>query len=198
MVRIDGVAAVVGGAAPGPTTIVIWRSDVALRARLALLRSSSLEVALGPVPNAVLSASLSELLGEALIALEARRLNLEAPSEDERAAERERLLTSAGPDARSLLRTLGVGERELTTWIERRAIVSAFLAANLEGTLDVSDMELERLFRSEPHPYQGEPFVDARDRFAAWLTRERTESAVRRWVDTLAQRTPHRLFARYP
>lgn len=198
VVRIDGVAAVVGGAAPGPTTIVIWRSDVALRARLALLRSRSLAVALGPVPSAVLSASLSELLGEGLIALEARRLNLEAPSEEEREAERERLLAAAGPDVRTLLRTLGVGERELTHWIERRAIVSAFLAANLEGTLDVSDMELERLFRAEPHPYQGEPFAAARDRFARWLERQRTEAAVRRWVDTLAQRTPHRVFARYP
>jgi hypothetical protein len=197
-VRVDGLAAVVGGAAPSAATISILRSDVELRARLALLASSSLRVALGPLPSGVLAASLAELIGEALIALEAKRLNLDAPGADTRAAERARLIAGAGPDAPLLLRQLGVSERELAAWIDRRARVSGFLAANLEGTLDVSTMELERLFRSEAHPYQGEPFEEARERFSQWLARERMQAAVRRWVDTLAQRTAHRVLARYP
>lgn len=197
-VRLDGIAAVVGAAAPGAETIQLLRSDVELRARLAILRDSSLDVALAPLPSGVLSASLAELLGEALIALEAQRLNLEPPSAQARAEERARLLQSAGPEAPDLLTRLGVSERELATWAERRAVVSGFLAANLEGTLDVSNMELERLFRSESHPYQGETFEEARERFSIWLGRERMQRAVRRWVDTLTQRTPHRVLARYP
>src|SRR5690606_3833545 len=43
-VRLDGVAAVVGAEAPGPSTVLLLRSDVELRARLALLRSGSLEL----------------------------------------------------------------------------------------------------------------------------------------------------------
>jgi hypothetical protein len=197
-VRLDGIAAVIGGAAPGPETLQLLRSDVELRARLAILRDSSIEVALGPLASGVLSASLAELLGEGLIALEARRLNLEPPSPQARAEERSRLVEAAGPAAPELLSRLGVSEREISTWAERRAVVSGFLAANLEGTLDVSNMELERLFRSEPHPYQGETFEGARERFSAWLARERMQRAVRRWVETLTQRTPHRVLARYP
>lgn len=196
--RIDGIAAVIGAAAPGPQTITILRSDVELRARLALLAHSSLDVALGPLPSGVLTASLAELVGEALIAQEASRLNLESPSAEARVEERARLIDSVGPDARELLKRLQVSDRELATWVERRAVVSGFLAANLEGALDVSNMELARLFRSEPHPFQGEPFEEARERFAEWLERDRTQRAVRRWVETLAERTPHRVLARYP
>lgn len=196
-VRIDGLAAVVGGHAPGPATIVILRSDVELRARLALLASSNLALALAPIPEGVSVASLTELVGEALITTEARRLNLEGPSAQARAAERARLIESGGPEAPALFSALGVSERELAAWAERRAIVSGFLAANLEGTLDVSSAELERLFNSEPHPYRDEPFAEARERFATWLARDRMERAVRRWVDTIAQRTPHRFVADY-
>jgi len=194
---IDGIAAVVGGHALGPATIMLLQSSVELRARLALLNGGTLALALGELPRGVLSASLAELLGEALIALEARRLNLDPPDAEARARERQRLLEAAGPEAAQLLRALGVTERELSVWAERRAVVSGFLAANLEGTLDVSNMELERLFRSEPHPYQGEPFEEARTRFGEWLGRERMQAAVRRWVDTLAQRTPHRVVTSY-
>lgn len=196
--RLDGLAAVVGATAPGPGSILILRSSVALRARLALLAGGSLELALGELPSGVLVASLSELLGEALIATEARRLNLARPGAVARARERQRILEAAGPRAEELLQALGVGEPELAAWAERRAVVSGFLAANLEGTLDVSPLELERLFRSESHPYRDEPFDAASARFAAWLARQRTEEAVRRWVDTLTQRIPHRILAVYP
>jgi hypothetical protein len=196
--RLDGLAALVGGLTPGPQVIAILRSDVALRARLWLAREGSLERALGQLPAALLHASLQELIGEALIAVEAGRLSLTGPSGQALAIERLRLL---GPDVDGAptrtLRVLAVDERELSGWVERRAIVSGFLQANLEGTLDIAPAELERLFGTESHPFQGLSFADARERFAVWLTQQRTQQAVARWVQSLMQRTPHRILAEY-
>jgi hypothetical protein len=197
--RLDGVAAVVGGLAPGAQVISIFRSDVELRARMALLREAAVGVALGPLPDGLLQASLSELVGEALIAVEAARLNLERPSAGELAQERARLLGASGDatSTRALLTALGVGERELAEWIARRAVVSSFLQANLEGTLDVSASEVERSFVSGDHPFQGQALDDVRDRFSAWLTQQRMQHAVERWVQSLSQRTPHRVLVVY-
>jgi len=197
--RLDGLAALVGGLTPGPQVIAILRSDVELRARLWLAREGSLERALGPLPAALLHASLQELVGEALIAVEAGRLSLSGPSGQALAIERRRMLGSdaAAAPTRALLRVLAVDERELSGWVERRAIVSGFLQANLEGTLDIAPAELERLFGTESHPFQGLSFAEARERFAAWLTQQRTQQAVARWVQSLMQRTPHRIHADY-
>ncbi|MDB4989820.1 MAG: hypothetical protein JWN04_4998 [Myxococcaceae bacterium] len=196
---LDGIVAVVGGLAPGPHVISIFRSDVELRARLAILREREVAVALRPVPDNVLRASLSELLGEALIAVEAARLNLAPPSELALADERARLLGQGerAVATRALLDALGVSARELDAWIERRATVNGFLQANLEGTLEASSSELERLFKTEPHPFRDQTFEDARPRFAAWLTQRRMEQAVSRWVQSLTQRTPHRVLVAY-
>jgi hypothetical protein len=197
--RLDGVAAVVGGLAPGAQAISIFRSDVELRARMALLREASLREALGPLSDGLLRASLSELVGEALIAVEAARLNLERPSAGELAVERARLLGARGDAAstRELLAALGVGERELAEWIAQRAVVSAFLQANLEGTLDLSSAEVERLFANGDHPFQGHDLDEVRDRFTAWLAQQRMQHAVERWVQSLSQRTPHRVLVVY-
>ena len=197
--RLDGIAAVVGGLAPGAQVISIYRSDVELRARMALLRQATLLEALAELSDGLLRASLAELVGEALIAVEAARLNLERPSARELAEERARLLGARGDPAsvRELLAALGVGERELAEWIARRAVVNGFLQANLEGTLEFSNDELAKAFESEPHPFQGHPLDEVRERFSAWLTQQRTQQAVERWVQSLAQRTPHRVLVNY-
>src|SRR4051812_10009330 len=65
-VRVDGLAAVVGGLAPGKGVISVYRSDVELRARLSLLRAGADGSALGNLPSSLLGASLDELVGEAL------------------------------------------------------------------------------------------------------------------------------------
>lgn len=197
--RLDGVAALVGGLTPGPRVIAILRSDVELRARVWLSREGSLERALGPLPAGLLRASLQELLGEALIAVEADRLSLAGPTPQALTSARDRMIgkREVGGATFGLLSALAIDDRELAAWIERRAIVSGFLQANLEGTLDIAPAELERLFRTESHPFQSLTFADARERFAAWLTQLRTQQAVARWVQSLTQRTPHRIFADY-
>ncbi|HEY6881576.1 MAG TPA: hypothetical protein VI299_26300 [Polyangiales bacterium] len=197
--RVDGIAAVVGGLTPGPTVITLLESDVELRARLAILRQSDLRTALGELPPSVLGASLKELLGEALIAAESVRLNMPEPSGAAVAEQRARLLgTRAQPSAaRALLSALGVNEREVAELIERRARVDAFLQANLEGTLDTSEEALAQAFQSEAHPFYGEPFEVARDRFERWYAQVKLEGAVERWIVTLSQRTPHRLLVTY-
>jgi hypothetical protein len=197
--RLDGLAAVVGGLAPGPQVIAILQSDVERRARLALLRETDVRTALGPLPPALLAASLKELLGEALIAVESARLNMVEPSGAALAAQRAQLLgTSQRPSAaRTLLEALGVNDRELAEWIERRAVVDAFLQANLEGTLEVSDAELERLFAAEAHPFRDQTFESASADFARWLSRHRLQQAVARWVTSLSQRIPHRVLVSF-
>ncbi|MET0286683.1 MAG: hypothetical protein ABW352_19540 [Polyangiales bacterium] len=197
--RVDGVVAVVGALTPGPNAITLLASDVELRARYAVLRQRDLRTALGPMPSSLLAASLKELLGEALIAAEAARLNMPEPSGAAVAEQRAQLIGSAAnPTAtRTLLEALGVNERELVEWIERRARVDEFLQANLEGTLDVSEEELEQAFTREAHPFYGEPFELAREKFERWYAGVKLQEAVKRWVSTLAQRTPHRVLTEY-
>jgi hypothetical protein len=197
--RVDGLAAVVGGLAPGKGVISIYRSDVELRARLSLLRAGAREVAMGPLPDSLLGASLDELVGEALVASEASRLSLVKPGADQVKGERQRLSWSVGGEAelQSLVRPLGVSESELMAVAERKAVVSGFLAANLEGTLDVSPLELAKAYNEEEHPFRGEPFEAVRDQLRAWLAQRRMEVAVGRWVDSLKQRVPMRRLANY-
>ncbi|HEX5661027.1 MAG TPA: hypothetical protein VFX59_27735 [Polyangiales bacterium] len=190
--RVDGVVAVVGGLTPGPNVLTLFASDVELRARAAMLRQSDLHTALGPLPPSLLAASLKELIGEALIAAEALRLNMPEPSGD--AVEQQRASLQS---MQVLLEALGVNERELSAWSERRARVDEFLQANLEGTLDVTEEELEQAFASEAHPFYGEPFEVARARFERWYAGVKLERAVKSWVTTLSQRTPHRVLAEY-
>jgi len=199
VVRVDGLAAVVGGLAPGKGVIAIYRSDVELRARLSLLRAGADAAALGHLPSSLLGASLDELIGEALVASEASRLSLAKPSREQVLRERQRLSLGVGGEAQlqSFTRALGVSESELARIAERKAVVSGFLAANLEGTLDVSASELEKAYAEQDHPFDDQPFEAVRDQLRAWLTQRRMEAAVGRWVESLRQRTPMRRLADY-
>jgi hypothetical protein len=197
--RVDGIAAVVGGLAPAEGVISILRSDVELRARIALAGAGATEPAFAPLPAALLRASLAELVGEALIASEAQRLALEAPSSDELASERNRLTLRAGGAARltALLDALGVSKRELGVVIKRRAIVSGFLKANLEGTLEVTPAELARAYDAEDHPFRDRPLEEVAEPLRQWLAQRRLEQSVSNWVESLRGRTAHKVLVEY-
>jgi hypothetical protein len=195
--RVDGVAALVGGQAPGEGVLVILRSDVELRARLSLLAAGANSALGAPLVADLLQATLSELLGESLIAVEASRLGLSAPSEREVREQRARLALAGEARFNELLDGLGVSSEEIDAIAERRALVGAFLAVNLEGTLEVSESEMVRAYESEEHPFQGLPYAEERSRFAAWLAQKRLNEAVGRWVLSLKERIPHRVVARF-
>jgi hypothetical protein len=196
---LDGLAALVGGTTPGEGVLVILRSDVELRARLSLLAAGGLDAALAPLAPALLKATLEELLGEALIAIEATRLGLPAPSANELADARTALVPASASEQsfRELLGDLGVSSTELDDIARRRALVGAFLAANLEGMLTPSESELVRAYQAEDHPFHDEPLSAVRERFAAWLAQKRLREAVSRWVLSLKERMPHRVLATF-
>jgi hypothetical protein len=197
--HLDGVAAFVGGTTPGEGVLVILRSDVELRARLSLLAAGGTDAAHALLPAELLKATLDELVGEALIAIEAGRLGLSTPSASELADARQGLLPAATNEQvfRELLGTLGVSAAELDDIARRRASVGAFLAANLEGMLTPSESELVRAYQSEAHPFRPEPLAAVRERFAAWLAQKRLREAVARWVLSLKERTPHRVLTAF-
>ena len=195
--RVEGVAGFVGGQAPGTGVQVILRSDVELRARLSLLSGGAASALSAPLSRELLQATLSELLGDGLIAIEATRLGLSAPSAREVQEQRARLALAGETMVTELLDALGVPLEELDTIAEQRARVGAFLAVNLEGTIDVSESELVRAFETEDHPFQGLAYAEERLRFAAWLNQKRLNEAVGRWVLSLKERIPHRIVARF-
>lgn len=196
--RVEGIAALVGGTAPGPGTEAILRSDVVLRARMRLAgRTARLPV--GPVPQALLAATLDELVGEVLIAREADRLRAERPSDERIAEARGRLERSAGgaPRLAALLRAVGAEPEEVDAMARRRAYVDAFLRANLEGSTVVSDAQVERVHALGEHPFAGRPLPAVREALRAWITQQVLQRDVRRWIEVLRSRTPVRVLAEW-
>jgi hypothetical protein len=144
-VHLDGVAALVGGNVPAPGVDVILRSDVELAARLSLLERSA-DPPSGPIVAGLLSATLDRLLGEHVIAREARRLQVVRADASDVARETERLVRAVGGAQRlqALLLTAGVDRAELDAIAQRRALVAAFLNANLQRPGASAGDELER------------------------------------------------------
>lgn len=198
-IRVDGVAAYVGGTSPGEGVRVLLRSDVELRARLSLLAAGDPEAATALLPAELLRATLNELLGESLISIEAIRLGLSDPSAREVQEQRRRLLGMGRSEAEfeQLLEALEVSNEEVEQIARQRAVVGAFLAVNLEGTIDVSESELVRAYETEDHPFQGLPYAEEKPRFVAWLNQKRLQEAVGRWILSLKERIPHRVIAKF-
>lgn len=202
-VRVDGIAAVIGGPAPSADVEVILRSDVELRARMALAGGDTTELPLGPLPLNLLAATLREIVGEHLIAREARKLQAATAGASERAAEHARLVLALGGGARvqALFTALGADPAELDAAAERRALVSAFLRANLEGATVVTDAQVERVLASEHADGEVPTTPDARElerrAIRARLSREALDRAIERWVSVLGARTTVQIHADY-
>lgn len=142
--RVDGVAALVGGHAVASGVDVILRSDVELRAHLERAARGG-DAAAGPLSPALLTATLNAIVDEHVIAREARRLQVTRASTADVAAERDRLVASAGGPERvaRLLDALGARAEELDAIAARRALVGAFMSANL-ARASVDSGELAR------------------------------------------------------
>jgi hypothetical protein len=198
-VRLDGLAAVVGGHAPGPGVDSVLQSDVELRARIAWSARGTEDPAGDPLPGRLLAAALQEIIGELLIAREARRVQAASPGAADVERERLRLRRSAGgaERMRALLTALSASVDELEEIARRRALVGAFLSANLEGVTVVTDAEVERaLDEREPASTQVDreaAFTELRGR----LAREALDRTIERWVAVLRSRTPVRVLVAY-
>lgn len=145
-VRVEGLAALVGGLEPTPGVDVILLSDVELYALIELSGDASGPLPDKPLPQPLMRKALQKLVGEHVIAREAERVRVSEPRASDVARERRRLeLRAGGRDRlRALLQRLSVGKRELERILLRRALVTAFLRANLEAPLASA--------RSRPYP----------------------------------------------
>lgn len=195
-VRVDGLAAVVGGLAPGPGTETILRSDVVLRARIAWAGEGGALRPLEPLPDALLHATLQQMIGEVLIAREAQRVRVASPSAAEVARELQRLQHAAGGAERlaRLIEVLGASTQELDEIARQRVRVTAFLRANLEGVTVVTDAEVERFLQREEQDLNAEDPEIVRQRARALLARQALDRAVERWVRVLKGRVPVRIY----
>lgn len=190
----EALVAVVGGATPGPDTDVVYLSDVELRARLELAARGA-EVPLGPLPRALLAATLEQIVGELLVAREAERLHLADPSDADVVAQRARLAAGVGGEdalARAVTRA-GASMAELDAIALRRAVVASFFRANLEGGDEVADEEVERAYAAGEHPFGDAPLDAVREPLRRWLAERALERDVRRWLEVLRARTTVRV-----
>jgi hypothetical protein len=196
-VRVDGLAALVGGANPAAGVDVVLRSDVELRARLALAGQGA-AVSVSPSAS-LLAATLDQLVSEVLIAREALRVQIAQPSASDVKRERQRIVLMAGGSARTtqLLALLGADDAELDAVAQRRALAAAFLSANLEGAMVVTDGEVEQRFRAEAENFAGRDANEVRDLLRARLAREALNRNIERWVRVLRARTPVRTLATF-
>ena len=124
--RVEGIAAFVGGTAPGNDTVAILRSDVTLHARLALAQETA-RLPTGPLPAPLLAAALDEIIGEVLIAREADRLRAARPTdariEEERARIEARVKRKRASAARSgSRRSCAASARPRRRWRRSRGV----------------------------------------------------------------------------
>jgi len=194
--RIEGVAAAIGGTA-GESADVILQSDVELRARMLLLGRDRDQALLGELASGLLAAAMRELIGEKLISREAERVQITRPTQTMVQQEKQRLLSSAGGAERvwSLLERLGASPAELDSMAERRALVGAFLRANLEGTTVITDREVEEHIARDPARYAGRNPASLRAEVRALLARASLARNIERWVRVLRARVPVRIYA---
>jgi hypothetical protein len=192
--EVDGIVAIVGGHTPGPLTQVVLRSDVELRARLAVATRSP-DLHAFELPPALLAATLQELIGELLVAREAERLHAPEPTEAQVAQHREELVRTLGGPERfaRFIAVYDVLDDEIQAIARRRAFVDMFLRANLEGSTLVSDAQLTEVYESGEHPFADRPLDEVRDALRAWLGAAALSRDVARWIDVLRSRTPVRV-----
>jgi hypothetical protein len=195
-VRVDGLLAVIGGTAPGPGVDAILLSDVELRAWIVLSGRSSEPVALDPIPTKLIEATLNELIGEQLIAREARRVQAARTSAQDVERERTQLVRSAGGEERmhALLLLLSADPEELDVIARRRALVGAFLSANLEGVTVVTESEVARAYDAEKQSFAGRDPGSVRAELRTRLSREALDRTIERWVTVLRSRTKLRVY----
>jgi hypothetical protein len=194
--RIDGLSAVIGGGAPGPGVDAILLSDVELRARIVLCGRSSEPVALDAIPAQLLEATLNELIGEHLIAREARRVQAARTSAEDVERERKQFVRSAGGPERmqALLQLMSAEPEELDVIARRRALVGAFLSANLEGVTVVTDSEIARAYAAEKQSFADRDPEAVRAELRTRLSREALDRTIERWVTVLRTRTKVRVY----
>lgn len=195
-VRVDGVAALVGGGYAGPGVAVILRSDVGLRAEMHLWSAG--KAGAEPTPD-LLRAALDELIGEALIAGEAERLRVETPRASLVADERARIVEQVGGQTslEALLQQASASPHEVLEMAERRAVVALFLDANLEGDNIVTEAAVDAALVAEGVADPATIDEDRRESVRLRLSRQSLQRSVERWVRVLRARTVVRVFARF-
>jgi len=194
--RVEGVAAAIGGGT-GEAAEMILHSDVELRARMLLLGRDRDQALAGELPRGLLAASLRELIGERLIAREAERVQITRPTASSLAEERQRMLAAAGGGERvaALLARLGASQSELDVTVQRRALVGAFLRANLEGTTVISEREVDARIAQDAARFAGRSPVLVRAEVRANLARLALARNIERWVRVLRARVQVRIYA---
>lgn len=196
--RVEGVAAAIGGTAGEPADVIL-QSDVELRARMLLLGRDERAALYAELPTGLLSAALRELIGEKLIAREAERVQITRPTTAVIGQERQRLIALAGGDERvqELLAMFGASASEIDVMAERRALVGAFLRANLEGTTLITDREIDAQIARERGRFAGQDLVTMRAQVRAMLARATLARNIERWVRVLRARVPVRIYAAF-
>jgi len=141
------------------------------------------------LPEALREASLQEIIGELLIAREAKRVQISLPTTADAQREKDRLVRVTGGAVRTatLLSDLGAREEELDVIARRRVLVAAFLRVNLEGVTTVTQAELEQALSSRR---EGTSLEQLR----ADLAKAALERAVKRWVVMLRARIAVRIY----
>jgi hypothetical protein len=188
--RVDGVAAVVGAAAPREGAILILASDVELEAWLLRARDDDFDERAAAPSGAELEAARERLIGRALLVFEAHRLRLDRVDEERRSAEWRRFFEGHG-GARAvdaIVTRLRLGPGELDAYVEAEVIARSFIAASSEQGGIVTDAELEMSWEEGDHPFVGMDLETVREAYRALLLERRLAAETARWIELVRAR----------
>jgi len=187
-VRLDGIAAIVGGTSPSAAAVVLLHSDVELEVVLGRARSGADTST--PATNDEREAARERLIGRALLVHEAKRLRLDVVDDAHRTVEWRRFfeLHGGARAVEAIASHLSLGPDELDRYVEADVIARGFALASAEQGGVVTEAEIEATFESGQHPFVGMDLESVREPLRALLLERRIETESVRWIERLRER----------
>jgi hypothetical protein len=170
-------------------------NEVITASELALAVALNARLGGGTDRETLVSETLNGLINRRLLLQEARRLKFVEVSDQERAAETEKLAKRFGSDKdfHDFLNGLGATQAEVTRMLGERLLVARFIEKKVGLFVRVSRDEAQAFFDSHATDYHGKRFQDVQKSIVALLTERMISQQLNQYIAELRARADIRI-----